>query len=174
MHISQIRSICIRLSEKFFRSTFGRSHASSRGLWLKQPALLLCKVTLPRSIPERPHGCRSPSERSKNLLDELDQIGLRIIAADDELALGDTEVEHLRAGIGSRQLRNRLDLISSGIVTAPKDVSCQAQIPTGAEQGSMFQETKYAFSRPARAVLKNQRPQKPASHASYNQGWQSS
>ncbi|GLU28016.1 N-6 DNA methylase [Brucella sp. NBRC 12950] len=113
---------CIRLSERFPLNIWSLSRVIA---WFMAKTARTSVVQgyfatfYPRETTRMP----IPAERSGALLDELDEIGLRILGADDELARGDTEVEQLRAGIGSRQFRNRLDLVSSGVVTAPKDIS---------------------------------------------------
>lgn len=113
---------CIRLSERFPLNIWSLSRTVA---WFmaKTARTSVVQGYFTTFYPRQTTRIPIPKELDEALLDELDQIGDRILAADDELARGDTEIERLRDGIGSQPFRNRLDLVTSGIVTAPKDVS---------------------------------------------------
>jgi len=113
---------CIRLSERFPLNIWSLSRVVA---WFmaKTARTSVVQGYFTTFYPRQTTRIPIPAELDEALLDELDEIGRRILTADDELARGDTEIEKLRSGVSSRPFRNRLDLVANGIVTAPKDVS---------------------------------------------------
>jgi hypothetical protein len=113
---------CIRLSERFPLNIWSLSRVVA---WFmaKTARTSVVQGYFTTFYPRQTTRIPIPDALSEALLEEIDDIGRRILAADDELARGDTEVERLRDGVGSQPFRNRLDLVATGVVTAPKDVS---------------------------------------------------
>ncbi|WP_237478658.1 Eco57I restriction-modification methylase domain-containing protein [Lichenibacterium dinghuense] len=116
---------CVRLRERFPLNVWSLSHVIAWFMAMTSRTSVV-QDYFSTNYPRRTLLMPVPRVRDVALLDGLDDIGRRMFACDLELAGGERELEALRAGAGTKPLRNRLDLIADGWVGAPKSISWPA------------------------------------------------